>query len=98
VPAVLSNVNLLSNTIWASLESIGIVTAGFIALSRFFRKFDHRLETLDKRLDRIEYQFKPNSGESMKDQLDRQDSALQELKTDVAVIKATSKIKTRATA
>ena len=95
---MLTNANLLSNTVWASLESVGIVTAGFIALSRFFKKFDNRLEILDKRLDRIEYQFKPNSGESMKDQLDRQDKSLQELKTDIAVIKATSKVKARATA
>lgn len=95
---MLSNANMLTNTIWAIFEIIGIFTAGLIALGRFFKKFDRRLETLDKRLDRIEYQFKPNSGESMKDQLDRQDSALQELKTDVAVIKATSKIKAQASA
>ena len=74
---MLVSANLLSNTIWAILETLIIIGGGV----RFFYK-------INQRLDRIEYQFHPNSGESIKDQLNRQDEKLSELHTDVAVLKA----------
>jgi hypothetical protein len=74
---MLLNANLLSNTIWAVLETLLLIGAGV----RFFYK-------INQRLDRIEYQFHPNGGESIKDQLNRQDDKLQELHTDVAVLKS----------
>ena len=70
---MLNSANLLSNTIWAVLETILIIGSGV----RFFYK-------INQRLDRIEYQFHPNGGESIKDQLNRQDAKLQELHRDVA--------------
>jgi hypothetical protein len=42
---------------------------------------------MDKRLDKIEYQLYENGGGSMKDQLNRQDTALHELQINQAVIK-----------
>ena len=43
---------------------------------------------LNKRLDRIEYQLYENGGSSMKDQMNRQDEALNGLALDLAVLKA----------
>mgnify|MGYP006282566595 CR=1 FL=1 len=74
---MLNNANLVSNTIWAVLETLLIIGGGV----RFFYK-------INQRLDRIEYQFHPNGGESLKDQLNRQDEKLAELHTELAVLKA----------
>jgi hypothetical protein len=74
---MLNSANLLSNTIWAILETILIIGGGV----RFFYK-------INQRLDKIEYQFHPNGGESIKDQLNRQDEKLHELCIDVAILKS----------
>jgi len=76
-----NNASTVSNAIWAILESLVIIGAPIFWLNRMFRK-------MDKRLSRIEYQLYENGGGSMKDQLNRQDSALHELQINQAVIKA----------
>lgn len=70
---IISNWATVSNALWATLESILILTAPLWFLSRKFSK-------MDKRLDRIEYQLYNNGGESMKDAVDR-------IEIDVAVLK-----------
>ena len=79
---MITNANLVSNTIWAVLETLLIIGGGF----RFFYK-------LNKRLDRIEYQLYENGGSSMKDQMNRQDTILHELQINQAVIKNKLEIK-----
>jgi hypothetical protein len=75
-----NNTNTITQTIWAFLESAVIIGAPLFWLSRMFKK-------IDKRLDKIEYQLYENGGGSMKDQMNRQDEALQELKINQAIIK-----------
>jgi len=75
-----NNIGTVSNAIWAVLESVAIIGAPLFWLSRMFKK-------IDKRLDKIEYQLYENGGGSMKDQMNRQDEALQELKINQAIIK-----------
>jgi len=75
-----SNASTVSNAIWAILESLVIIGAPLFWLNRNFKK-------MDKRLSRIEYQLYENGGGSMKDQLNRQDTALHELQINQAVIK-----------
>ena len=74
---MLNNANLITNTMWAALETILILGAGV----RFFYK-------MNKRLDRIEYQLYENGGGSMKDQMNSVVEDIQELKINQAVIKA----------
>jgi hypothetical protein len=73
---MLNNANLLSNTIWAILETILILGAGI----KFFFK-------LNKRLDRIEYQLYENGGGSMKDQMNEVVSEVRGVKSDVTELK-----------
>jgi len=61
--------NLTVTMLWAALDSIVIIGGGF----RFFY-------TMNKRLDRIEYQLYNNGGESMKDAIDR-------IEIDVIILK-----------
>lgn len=75
-----NNANTVTQAIWALLESVVIIGAPLFWLSRMFKK-------MDKRLDKIEYQLYENGGGSMKDQMNRQDEALQELKINQAIIK-----------
>jgi len=74
---MLNNASLITNTMWAALETILILGAGV----RFFYK-------MNKRLDRIEYQLYENGGGSMKDQMNSVVEDIQELKINQAVIKA----------
>jgi hypothetical protein len=76
-----NNANLVSNAIWAILESLVIIGAPIFWINKKFNK-------MDKRLDKIEYQMYENGGGSIKDQLNRQDVALHELQVNQAVIKA----------
>jgi hypothetical protein len=64
------NNNLFFGAMWAILDSIVIIGGGI----RFFY-------TMNKRLDRIEYQLYNNGGESMKDAVDRIETELLILKT-----------------
>ena len=66
----LMNNNLFFGAMWAILDSIVIIGGGI----RFFY-------TMNKRLDRIEYQLYNNGGESMKDAVDRIETELLILKT-----------------
>jgi hypothetical protein len=66
----LMNNNLFFGAMWAILDSIVIIVGGI----RFFY-------TMNKRLDRIEYQLYNNGGESMKDAVDRIETELLILKT-----------------
>jgi hypothetical protein len=66
----LLNSNLGITMLWAALDSIVIIGGGI----RFFY-------TMNKRLDRIEYQLYNNGGESMKDAVDRIEMDLVILKT-----------------
>lgn len=63
---------------------VGLPIAGF----RIWRKLDVRLTDQDKRLARIEYQIYENGGASMKDQINSLVKNQNEIKTDVAVLKA----------
>ena len=63
---------------------IGVPMAGF----KIWRKLDVRLTDQDKRLARIEYQVYENGGASMKDQINSLVKNQNEIKTDVAVLKA----------
>jgi hypothetical protein len=65
-----------SSAIWATLESLIILSAPIYLLIRKLNKFD-------KRLDRIEYQLYNNGGESMKDAVDRIETELLVLKTQL---------------
>jgi hypothetical protein len=75
-----NNADTVTQAIWAFLESVVIIGAPLFWLHKSFSK-------LDKRLDKIEYQLYENGGGSMKDQMNRQDEALQELKINQAIIK-----------
>jgi len=75
-----NSANNVTNTIWASLESIIILGAPFFWINRKFNK-------MDKRLDKIEYQMYENGGGSIKDQLNRQDATLQKLEINQAIIR-----------
>ena len=68
----LLNSNLGITMLWAALDSIVIIGGGI----RFFY-------TMNKRLDRIEYQLYNNGGESMKDAVDRIEMDLVILKTQL---------------
>ena len=63
---------------------VGVPMAGF----KIWRKLDVRLTDQDKRLARIEYQVYENGGASMKDQINSLVKNQNEIKTDVAVLKA----------
>lgn len=76
-----NNVNNVTNTIWAVLESLVIIGTPVFWLNRIVKKMDNRLY-------RIEYQLYENGGGSMKDQMNNQDKALHELQINQAVIKA----------
>jgi hypothetical protein len=75
-----NNANTVTNAIWAFLESGIIIGAPVFWINKKFNK-------LDKRLDKIEYQMNENGGGSIKDQLNRQDKDLHEIKIDQAIIK-----------
>jgi hypothetical protein len=81
-----NNTNTVVQSIWATLESLIIVSTPVVLILRNQRK-------LDKRLDKIEYQLYENGGGSMKDQMNRQDQALHELQVNQAIIM--TKIKSR---
>lgn len=74
-----NNANTITNAIWAFLESVVIIGAPFFWINKKFNK-------MDKRLDKIEYQMYENGGGSIKDQLNRQDSALHDLQVNQAII------------
>lgn len=78
---MLTNWNLASGAIWATMESIVIVSTAIYLFQRVFKK-------IDKRLDKIEYQLHNNGGESMKDAIDRIETDVIELRINQAVIKA----------
>ena len=77
---MLANWNLASGAVWATMESIVIVSTAIYLFQRVFKK-------IDKRLDKIEYQLHNNGGESMKDAIDRIEADVIELKINQAVIK-----------
>lgn len=66
----LMNSNLFFGALWAIADTIVIIGGGL----KFF-------SSLNKRLDRIEYQLYNNGGESMKDAVDRIEMELVVLKT-----------------
>lgn len=66
----LMNSNLFFGALWAVMDTIVIIGGGL----KFF-------SSMNKRLDRIEYQLYNNGGESMKDAVDRIEMDLVVLKT-----------------
>lgn len=66
----LMNSNLFFGALWAIMDTLVIIGGGL----KFF-------SSLNKRLDRIEYQLYNNGGESMKDAVDRIEMELVVLKT-----------------
>jgi len=76
-----SNANSISNTIWATLESIVIVGTPIFFILKGQRK-------LDKRLDRIEYALFNDGKTGLINIVDALIENQQSIKTDVAVLKA----------
>ena len=76
-----SNANSISNTIWATLESIVIVGTPIFFILKGQRK-------LDKRLDRIEYALFNDGKTGLINKVDALIENQQSIKTDVAVLKA----------
>jgi len=78
--------NTVTQSIWATLESLMLVATPVFLILKNQRK-------LDKRLDKIEYQLYENGGGSMKDQMNAQDQALHELQVNQAIIMTKMKYK-----
>jgi len=76
-----SNANSISNTIWATLESIVIVGTPIFFILKGQRK-------LDKRLDRIEYALFNDGKTGLINKVDSLIENQNYIKTDVAVLKA----------
>ena len=76
-----NNANSISNTIWASLESIVIIGTPIFFILKGQRK-------LDKRLDRIEYALFNDGKTGLINKVDSLIENQNYIKTDVAVLKA----------
>ena len=76
-----NNANSVSNTIWATLESIVIIGTPIF----FFLKGQRKL---DKRLDRIEYALFNDGKTGLINKVDSLIENQNYIKTDVAVLKA----------
>jgi len=76
-----SNANSISNTIWATLESIIIIGTPIFFILKGQRK-------LDKRLDRIEYALFNDGKTGLINKVDSLIENQNYIKTDVAVLKA----------
>jgi hypothetical protein len=76
-----SNANSVSNTIWATLESIMIIGTPIFFILKGQRK-------LDKRLDRIEYALFNDGKTGLINKFDALIEDFQGMKTDVAVLKS----------
>jgi len=76
-----SNANSISNTIWATLESIVIIGKPIFFILKGQRK-------LDKRLDRIEYALFNDGKTGLINKVDSLIENQNYIKTDVAVLKA----------
>ena len=76
-----NNANSISNTIWATLESIVIIGTPIFFILKGQRK-------LDKRLDRIEYALFNDGKTGLINKVDALIENQNYIKTDVAVLKA----------
>jgi len=76
-----NNANSISNTIWASLESIVIIGTPIFFILKGQRK-------LDKRLDRIEYALFNDGKTGLINKVDSLIENQNYIKTDVAVLKS----------
>jgi len=76
-----NNANSISNTIWATLESIIIIGTPIFFILKGQRK-------LDKRLDRIEYALFNDGKTGLINKVDSLIENQNYIKTDVAVLKA----------
>ena len=76
-----NNANSISNTIWASLESIVIIGTPIFFILKGQRK-------LDKRLDRIEYALFNDGKTGLINKVDALIENQNYIKTDIAVLKA----------
>ena len=76
-----NNANSISNTIWASLESIVIIGTPIFFILKGQRK-------LDKRLDRIEYALFNDGKTGLINKVDSLIENQNYIKTDIAVLKA----------
>ena len=76
-----NNANSISNTIWATLESIIIIGTPIFFILKGQRK-------LDKRLDRIEYALFNDGKTGLINKVDALIENQNYIKTDVAVLKA----------
>ena len=74
------NASNFSTTIWASLESIGIILTPFIWL------INRDIKT-QKKLDRIEYAIFNDGKTGLKNKVDEISEDLPAIKTDIAIIK-----------
>jgi len=76
-----NNANSISNTIWATLESIVIIGTPIFFILKGQRK-------LDKRLDRIEYALFNDGKTGLINKVDSLIENQNYIKTDIAVLKA----------
>jgi len=76
-----NNANSISNTIWATLESIIIIGTPIFFILKGQRK-------LDKRLDRIEYALFNDGKTGLINKVDALIENQNYIKTDIAVLKA----------
>jgi len=76
-----NNANSISNTIWATLESIIIIGTPIFFILKGQRK-------LDKRLDRIEYALFNDGKTGLINKVDSLIENQNYIKTDIAVLKA----------
>jgi len=76
-----NNANSISNTIWATLESIVIIGTPIFFILKGQRK-------LDKRLDRIEYALFNDGKTGLINKVDALIENQNYIKTDIAVLKA----------
>jgi hypothetical protein len=94
-----NSANTISNAIWGTVESIGIIGAFIFGFAKLFKKIDKRLDqgesnrqadnaAMDKRMDKIEYALFNAGKTGLINKVDDLLGNQQQILTDIAVIKA----------
>ena len=75
---LLNNASTWTQIIVSSVQIFALVWAGFKYINRVTRKLD-KLDDINKRLDKLETQYKPNGGSSMRDAVNRIEKQIDKL-------------------
>ena len=67
---MLNNVSTWGQVVTSAIEILAIVWAGFKFLNKVVRKLD-KLDEIDDRIKKVESQYVPNGGSSMRDAVNR---------------------------